>query len=416
MVGWRRIFRAPGARLLIGVAVVLVACSLAGAEENASQSPAGQNSSITAARIASEAEEAMRRGDFDSAIGGFKKLIEMQPAVAVLYANLGIAYYFQGEFQQAVPPLEKALSLKPSLGNVECFLGISQSELGRYPEAIPHLERSLKKPSDRELERLASLHLERSYFAVQDFDKGVRVLQKLWNSYPNDPDVLYTISRSYSDLSTEALMQLLTKAPESFRVAQATAEALELKGDYARSLDYYRRVLAARPGLPGIHYRMGRMILLAQHGPGAFEKALLEFQEEARIDPSNANCEYMIGIVAQRQERPEAALSHFRRATELDPDFVQAQIAVGRILVGQNQLDAALKPFLRAVEIEPANEAAHFQLATLYRRLNRSQDAARELALYQKLHEQGSQEASRIFDALRGQPLPEPAGPENGKP
>jgi len=51
----------------------------------------------------------------------------------------------------------------------------------------------------------------------------------------------------------------------------------------------YEQILKHNPRLPGIHFRIGRLLLSKPDpGPSVPDEARKEFEEELKIDPSNA--------------------------------------------------------------------------------------------------------------------------------
>src|SRR6058998_3557549 len=92
-------------------------------------------------------------------------------------------------------------------------------------------------------------------------DEAVSFVQMLSREFPNDPEVLYLTVHLYSDLSIRASQKLLQTAPESYQVHLLNAEALETQGKWQEAAAEYRTVLSQNPRVPGIHYRMGRLLL-----------------------------------------------------------------------------------------------------------------------------------------------------------
>ena len=86
------------------------------------------------------------------------------------------------------------------------------------------------------------------------------------------------------------------------------------------------KVLAAAPNRPGLHFRIGR-VLLAQAGqPGGDASALTarareQFELELQRDPTNANAAYELGELQRRAGELEKAVASFGAAVHSDPGF-----------------------------------------------------------------------------------------------
>ena len=79
------------------------------------------------------------------------------------------------------------------------------------------------------------------------------------------------------------------------------------------------------------------------------------------------------------------AQAHYQRAFTLDPDNVGAQVGLGRVYLGMDKPEDAVKYLLAAIQAEPMNGEAHYRLAMAYKKLQRSEDAQKELHLFQEI-------------------------------
>jgi len=66
---------------------------------------------------------------------------------------------------------------------------------------------------------------------------------------------------------------------------------------------------------------------------GDYTRAIINFQNAAKIDPNFALAHQMIGLSLLRQNRPQPAYASLNRAVELKPDLWDAQAALGRLLL-----------------------------------------------------------------------------------
>ena len=138
-------------------------------------------------------------------------------------------------------------------------------------------------------------------------------------------------------------------------------------------------VLKSNPQLPGIHYRLGRLLLSKPATPTVKEEARKEFEEELRINPSNAGAEFVLGELARQAENYPEAIERFTRATKMDAMFADAFIGLGRSLLDAQKGAEAVPPLERAEKLQPDNPTVHFLLANAYRRSGRQADADREV-------------------------------------
>ncbi len=154
-------------------------------------------------------------------------------------------------------------------------------------------------------------------------------LAQLQEEFPNDPDILFLAVHMYSDLAYRNSEQLMKVAPDSPEVLRLNAENFEKAGDAKKAIGEYRVLLQKTPGQPGIHYRIGGLILEHVGTAGGAEEARKEFEEELKIDPSNASAEYYLGEIARQEERLPEAIEHFAARHQTRAGFRGSAIRAG---------------------------------------------------------------------------------------
>lgn len=354
------------------------------------------------AQIASEAQAAMRQGNYDMAIRDFARLVKIAPQFAESHANLGMAYYSAGRFREAVPELRAALRLKSSLVNARYFLGLSLAKSGQCREAVSYLMRDYAAVHDPQLKREMGTDAVRCSMAAGETDKALDMLRSLDRDFASDPAVLYLSSHVYSDLATRASERLLFTAPDSVEAHETNAEILELQGKLDAAAEEYRKILASNPRLPGMHYHLGRLLLAGPQDTGTQAQARQEFEEELKLNPDDAPSEYELGELARRARRWDDAIQHFTASAKLDPTLTDALIGLGKSLLSAGRATDAVAPLEHAASLDPNNLAAHYELSLAYRRLGRAGDADREDAAYQELRQKQLSSMDAVAAGMTG--------------
>jgi tetratricopeptide (TPR) repeat protein len=300
--------------------------------------------------------------------------------------------------------LREALKLKSDLTVARDYLGVSLAESGQCREALPHLKRSAGRVSEPHFKRAVGLGGVRCAMAGGQPDEAVDFVRRLNRELPNDPEVLYLSAHVYSDLSIHASQQLLFKAPSSYQVRLLNAEALETQGRWDDAAAEYRQILTTNPQLPGIHYRLGRLLLSAPKTATTLDDAKREFEEELKIDPRNAGAAYVLGELARKARQWPQAIQHFSLAAKCNPNFADAFIGWGKSLVSAGRPAEAVVPLETAVKLQPDNPVGHFQLATAYRRAGRTEEAERQFAAHRQVSEKARQSTENIQKVVLGPP------------
>lgn len=336
---------------------------------------------------ARQAQEAMARKDADAAAAALEKLAYLTPHDPAVFANLGAVYYAQGRYAQAAHAFHQALRLSPKFPDVPLMLALCDAELERVQEALPILESAFQHPPTAEMGRTIGIKLVALYMSSGQTTKGLETIETLLRQNPNDPEVLYRSSHVYGDRALQTMARLAEVAPESPWKHMAYAEALEGEKRYELAVIEYRKVIAADSDLAGVHYRLGRALLLeSPDNDQARSEALQEFQRDLAIEPRNAAAEYQIGEIYRRRGELAPAVDHLSKAVEVNPKVEDAQIALARTLIQFKKPQDSVPHLLTAIEINPQNEVSHFLLAHAYQSLGDSAGYQREMTLYQKYH------------------------------
>jgi tetratricopeptide (TPR) repeat protein len=270
------------------------------------------------------------------------------------------------------------------------------AESGHCREALPLLKTAIAHAADPEVKKHLGLDGVHCGIALHDLDSAAGFLRTLSSAFPNDPEVLYLTVHVYSDLSIRASQKLMVTAPTAYQVRLLNGEALEAQGKWDEAIAEYREVLKRNPNLPGIHYRVGRLVLSGPKTDENKKAAESEFEQEIKIDPSNAGAEYILGELARQDQQFAEAIGHFERATKLDGGFTDAFIGLGRSMLEDGRNAEAIAPLQTAAKLRPDNPAPHFYLSTAYRRTGHPEEAQRELALHEQTSEKVRQMKQEI--------------------
>ena len=317
--------------------------------------------------------KAKRSGDLDTAIREFQRVVELAPQLSAAHVNLGAAYSDKKDYGNAIPPLRKALDLNPDLPGAHGMLGVALLAQGYAAESIAHLE---KAKSDDML-GIALLEAGRTREAI---DKLEEALEKR----PGDPDLLYYLSQAHARLAKQAAQVLTGQSPDSARARQLFGESRAAGGSRDLAEKDFRAALALRPELRGVHLALGELYL----GSGDFDKAEREFREEARLAPGSAAAAYKLGLVLLNRGETRLAMAELQRANALQPETPEILLDLGKASAAAGDTAAAEKLFLGVLDKERESglaESAHFQLAQIYRKLGRLEDAERETKAFQRI-------------------------------
>jgi tetratricopeptide (TPR) repeat protein len=349
-------------------------------------------------RIAATGERALVEGRYTDAEGAYEALRDLAPGTGEIHARLGLIYFQQGKFAAAITPLREALRLKPGLAKVSALLAMSLSELGRFEEALPDLKKAFAQALDPVIRRMAGLHLLRAYTGLRRDEDAVEVAFRLSRFHPDDPEVLYHSGRLFANFAYVQTVQLSRVAPDSVWLHLAAGEANESQGLHDAALQEYRQVIEAAPRRPGVHHRLGRVLLARakETGGSAAEEAAREFEAELAIDPTNANAAYELAEMARRDGDLERARALFEQAVTHHPAFTDALIGLARSLIELGRPAEALARLSTVIAADPDNQIAHYQAARAYGAMGDMPARAKALAAFTHARDLAAQRQSAV--------------------
>jgi tetratricopeptide (TPR) repeat protein len=312
----------------------------------------------------------------------------------------GIEEFHQGKYAAAKTTLEQALKQKPGDAHARTFLALARAATGGCDAAATDLAEIFAASKDADLRRLSGLGLAQCHLARNRYDLALPVVLELEKRFPADADVLYEAAKLHMKAWNDVVFQMFQKTPASYRVNQVSAEIFEVQGRYAESAAEYRKAIQKNPDALNLHFRLGRALLMQSHAPETLAEARKEFEDELRLNPSDAVAEYEIGQTLLAENKPQEAAPRFERALAESPDFGEALLAVAKMRADAKRYDEAIQLLERAVRLQPQNEAAHYNLMLAYRNAGRAADALREKAEIDKLQRPPAGEFTEFLKKL----------------
>lgn len=176
---------------------------------------------------------------FDKSIENFKSAIMIEPDSADTYKNLAYVYLSKGDNDAAIDPLKKIIEKEKALDGYK-FLGQIY-----YVDGT-----NLKNQGD-------------TVAAKKEFDKAISVLKEGMELYPNDSDILLTLSNA-------------------FIASNRTQEAMEP----------FKKGVEAEPTNKYYRYNYGVLLLGAED----FAGAETQFKKAIEIDPEYENAIFNLGV------------------------------------------------------------------------------------------------------------------------
>lgn len=160
-------------------------------------------------------------------------------------------------------------------------------------------------------------------------DRQARQVEDMVKKNPQNPDLRVGVADFY--LQNGSVDQAIEQAQEALKIKADHPGALIIlgraftkKGDTAQALQYYNRYIELAKDAPlagldrnleSVYYEVG----MIQYGAGSYPEASEALQNALKIDDTDADALYSLGMVYQKQNDHENAVKQFEEALRFDP-------------------------------------------------------------------------------------------------
>ena len=287
---------------------------------------------------------AVQAGEFAAAATLFGRAGEADPTSLEARRHLALARVDAGQFDQARTAYEELLALDPSSASAHFELAQLHGALGRPLEAIRHLTTATNlAPDYKQAHYQLALLLERAGRPREALARYERVLS-LDPSYAEAPTrragALAAAGRPAEAL--EILEARVAEAPSDGAALQALSVVLRQQDRLPEARTALERGLAS-----GLFAAADEARLRTELGgifaiQGQLRPALTHLQAARRLDPTQAETSFLLGMVQADLGRTEEAARSLAAALVVRPDLTPARLRLASILAQTDRCEEAL--------------------------------------------------------------------------
>jgi Flp pilus assembly protein TadD len=323
-----------------------------------------------------------QRGDFPAAIRDYRRFLELRPADVQAKVNLGAALVHVGQFDDAIVIYQSALLTLKDKNPVLLNLALAYYKKGDFESARQQFEilRAARPDDVRNAILLGDcdLHLGKP-------DAAVLLLEPLESKNSQNMDFEYVLGSAQikSGQRREGIAHIE-------RVAQAgpSADAYLLAGATLLDLNEFEQArkdleqaLTLNPSLPKIYTLVGT----ARDKTGDIQNAEPAFREALKQNPDDFDANLYLGAILYKRREMEPARIYLDRALQLKPADSMARYESAMLKSTSGDYEGAERQLEQLVKDDPNWLEPHVELATLYYRLHRPEDGAKERQIVDRL-------------------------------
>lgn len=306
----------------------------------------------------------------------------LRPILGQSYGDLATAEAIQQNYALALTHYQDAERWDPSIPELEKNLGMAAYRADNYPEAIHGLSEAVKEsPDSKPLRAMLGM----AYFDMKQYGDAATTFYPLGEAGMHDPAVGYAWAASLvktGDLKDASqVLALYQSQPLSNEGLMLVGQLWTEIGDYDKATATLRQISASDPAFPGVHSAIGLAAIRAEK----WTDARAAFQAQLAATPDDPAAMYYLGFIDLQESQNDAAMKLFEQVIAEQPDYADAQYQIGKLLMDKGNAQQAVPHLEAAARLEPDKAYVHYQLQAAYRKLSRTADADRELAIYQQI-------------------------------
>ncbi|MBC7928095.1 MAG: tetratricopeptide repeat protein [Bryobacteraceae bacterium] len=216
--------------------------------------------------------------------------------------------------------------------------------------------------------------------------EGIRQLEAVRREDPSNRQVAYTLVSTYV---ASGMLQQAAKVVQLDLRGDESGAAYFMRGSLAMAEGHYdlaiRELEHARKlgkGLAGVTSQLG----VAYCFTGRLDDALPVLESALQENPLDGNAAAFLGWIYKDRDRDSEAAALLERTVRARPEDQGALFLLAQLTQSRGQSAEALGMLEKVVALDPDHRAAHVLLARLYQKLRRTDDAARERSIIERLN------------------------------
>ncbi len=326
-----------------------------------------------------------QRGDLDGARDAYEASLKAQPRRFEALSNLGVVYAKLGKYDRAIDLYRRALGVEPSQQSIRLNLGIAYYKMARFDLAEPELSKVIAaQPDNHQARLLRGLCL----YQTDKLTPAISDLERVHAALPEDLGASYGLTLAYIAANqldkANALARNVFSRIDSAEAHLVLGSLASANRDFPKAIEELSRAKQIDPNLPTVSSRLGTTYLMS----GERDQAIAAFNAEIEVNPNDFDANARLASLYREDGKLDLAEARIDKALELRPD--DPGMLYQKALVAQktDRIEEAVTLLERVTTILPDFNPAHVLLARLYYKVKRTDDAARQRAIIDRLTEE----------------------------
>jgi tetratricopeptide (TPR) repeat protein len=257
-----------------------------------------------------QAQHAEQANDRSKASDIYRAILAIDPNIAEVWSNLGMALYQQDRYKDSIPAFERAATLKPTLLAPHLFAGLAYQQMGDATKALTPLKAALAlEPNQPE----ATAALSDAYAQTRQFEASVLLLQSALKHNPDSETLESNLAVTYLDWAKD-IGDTLRRSPSLY--GSLLSDRVHAANDPGSADAAFRNTVASAsvstPGSMEAHLAYARFLMENQPTAEKLQASKEQIEAARQISPHDldvAAAEVQLAAVQKNIPRAFALLS-----------------------------------------------------------------------------------------------------------
>ena len=243
--------------------------------------------------------------------------IKIDPNIAEVHSNRGVALYDLKQFDAALASCDRAIALRPDYAE-------AYNNRGNVFQALKQFDA-----------------------AVASYDKAIALRPDYGGAYNSRGNALQEIKQF--DAALASYDKAIALKPDYAEAYNNRGNVFQLLNQFDAALASYDKAIALRPDYAEAYYDRGHVLQEVEQ----LDAALASYDKAIILRPDDAEAYYDRGNVLHDLKRFDDALTSYDKAIAFNPSYADAYITRGNVLKDIKQFDAAMASYDKAIALKP---------------------------------------------------------------
>ncbi|MDA0738723.1 MAG: tetratricopeptide repeat protein [Nitrospirae bacterium] len=314
--------------------------------------------------------------------------VKNHPQSDVAQVQMGEFYVYLGQRDKAITHFQQALDLKPESESAQEKIITYYLDGGQIEQAEPLIQAILEKDKKNLLGRVTNARVKVMKGTVAE---AIADLQRVVKEEPRMAIAHHYLGVAFAANNDGAqavreLSEAVKLDPSMIPARNALAGIRLAEGSYDLAIEQAQAAFKLNPrNLPSV-----RVLAEAFFRKGEIAKAKKVYEAIVGNIPTDASSHYRLGLISGRDKDLKGALGHFEKAVEGNPNFVQAVSQIAAVYLTLGKAEQARERVMQQIKVVPENPLFHNLLGGLWMQAKNMEEA-----------EQSFRDAINIDDAVQ---------------